>query len=190
MIVFQCYLCLRTGVTDVSEHLLPISPVHTLRSFASLCSCWQISCSSYYFSCWSFFSPLCLSCGRYSIGGAAHSGDPVHGGGLPDHRPPAGRPPPGPALSITHISNRLIGNGDQTPIAYPRQGRELAASRSRGLWDRVAHHACAPNGRPVGNTALFASRSQSLSPSARQRLWVARTSQSMPGQRPARTMNS
>ncbi len=29
MIVFQCYLCLRTGVTDVSEHLLPISPVHT-----------------------------------------------------------------------------------------------------------------------------------------------------------------
>ena len=37
-----------------------------------------------------------------NVGWASHAGDPVHGGGLPDHRPPAGRPPPGPALGPGH----------------------------------------------------------------------------------------
>jgi transposase-like protein len=36
-------------------------------------------------------------------------------------------------LSITHISSRLSGHGDQKPIASPRRGRAHAASRSKGL---------------------------------------------------------
>jgi hypothetical protein len=55
-------------------------------------------------------------------------------------------------LSIPHISNWLIGYGDQTPIAYPKRGRVPAASRSTGPGGREGRRTCGPSGRRGGQS--------------------------------------
>ena len=55
-------------------------------------------------------------------------------------------------LSIPHISNWLIGYGDQTPIAYPQRGRVPAASRSTGPGGREGRRTCGPSGRRGGQS--------------------------------------
>jgi hypothetical protein len=56
------------------------------------------------------------------------------------------------SLSIPHISNWLIGYGDQTPIAYPKRGRVPAASRSTGPGGREGRRTCGPSGRRGGQS--------------------------------------